>query len=100
MVNVNPPYPSYFISSFDKENWTDVDELTSDITIQQGQKLYLKARNVNTSIGGNTPNNIKYKYFQNSASDSKVQVGGNIMSLLWNEEFYSPNKVLSTGRTF
>ena len=100
MLNVSPPFRSYFVSSFDKETWTDVGEFTSAVTIPQGQKLYLKARNENTSIGGNTPSNIKYKYFQNAASSSRVQVGGNIMSLLWNKDFYSPSKVLSTGRTF
>ena len=75
------------IYSFDNKNWNDWDYLTG-IDVIAGQKFYLKAKTENETFCNYT--RAGWLYF---SITGKVNVAGNIMSLLSNSNFASIREI-------
>ena len=70
---------STFQTSTDKVNWTDYTYATNITLANAGDKVYFKAKDDNTSIIRNYSN---YLQFTTTQAAKKVNVSGNVMSLL------------------
>ena len=68
-----------FQTSTDGQNWTDYTYATSITLANAGDKVYFKAKDDNTSIKRNYSN---YLQFTTTQESKKVNVSGNVMSLL------------------
>ena len=68
-----------FQTSTDGNTWTDYTYATSITLANAGDKVYFKAKSDNTYIARNTSN---YLQFTTTQDTKKVNVFGNVMSLL------------------
>ena len=68
-----------FQTSTDGQNWTDYTYATNITLANAGDKVYFKAKADNTSIARSTFN---YLQFTTTQTAKKVNVSGNVMSLL------------------
>jgi len=75
-----------FVTSTDGETWTDWNFASDTKTLTNiGDRLYVKAKTANAALGNMSGNNR----YHNFVFTGKVDIGGNIMSLLWNSDFDS-----------
>ena len=77
--NGNSLKAATFQTSTDKVNWTDYTYTTKITLANKGDKIYFKVKADNTSIVRNTSN---YLQFTTAQTAKKVNVSGNVMSLL------------------
>ena len=77
--NGNSLKAATFQTSTDKVNWTDYTYATSITLANAGDKVYFKAKSDNTSIARNS---FTYLQFTTTQAANKVNVSGNVMSLL------------------
>ena len=68
-----------FQTSTDGQSWSDYTYATNITLANAGNKVYFKAKDDNTSIARNSSN---YLQFTTTQSSKKVNVSGNVMSLL------------------
>ena len=68
-----------FQTSTDGQNWSDYTYETSITLTNVGDKVYFKAKEDNTAI---TRNDENYLQFTTTALSNRVNVSGNVMSLL------------------
>ena len=68
-----------FQTSTDGQNWTDYTYATDITLTNAGDKVYFKAKTDNTSIARNS---FTYLQFTTTQAAKKVNVSGNVMSLL------------------
>ena len=68
-----------FQTSTDGQSWSDYTYATNITLANAGDKIYFKAKADNTSIVRNSSN---YLQFTTTQSSKKVNVSGNVMSLL------------------
>ena len=68
-----------FQTSTDGQSWSDYTYATSITLTNAGDKVYFKAKADNTAIERNSSN---YLQFTSTQSAKKVNVSGNVMSLL------------------
>ena len=68
-----------FQTSTDGENWSDYTYETPITLVNAGDKVYFMAKEDNTAIGRGYDNNLQ---FTSTQETKKVNVSGNIMSLL------------------
>lgn len=73
--------------SFDKTTWTSWDYNNNNITLQHNQSVYLKG------------NNLQFSDSRFSNTTSRYQVSGNIMSLIYGDDFKNKT-VLNEVRVF
>ena len=78
--------------SKDKSNWTTVSfrqhENISQVTLDKGEKLYLKGDNLTYSDYSNDDNNQHYHCnIEITGNNSNAKLYGNIMSLLYSDNF-------------
>lgn len=64
--------------SYDNITWNQWNYNNSNITVSPNQSVMFK---------GNNPTGMKKNRFQSSPSDARFSLSGNIMSLLYNDEF-------------
>ena len=77
--NGNKLKTATFQTSTDRQNWTDYTYGTNITLANAGNKVYFKAKDDNTSIKRNYSN---YLQFTTTQESKKVNVSGNVMSLL------------------
>ena len=80
LVKKGSPDEISLLYSFDNKNWSDWD-YTTGTDLNVGEKLYLKSKTNNGSFS----NDESSYYTFNCLYGSKVNVCGNIMSLLYND---------------
>ena len=77
--NANNLKTATFQTSTDGQSWTDYTYATNITLANTGDKVYFKAKEDNTAIERNSYNYLQFTTTQN---EKKVNVSGNIMSLL------------------
>lgn len=93
---VTPTYLSYIEWSKDGRTWTHTDNISEAVTIQvdvaQGEKVYWRGDARRWSTNMNT--------YSNFSSDCRFNVSGNILSLLYDDDFASHSGTTTLAYSF